>query len=152
MNCCYPAIKLILFALLSLAASSDGFVALQKSVFNYNTADLALDSDPKTCAETGYDLGAWWKIDLNDVYTVFGVKLKGSSDAFNVRVGNSSDKLGSREGFFDNSLCYFSLGIDGSTYDLPCRQEIKGRYVSIQVVDPVSIRKLSLCDVQIQYE
>lgn len=50
---------------------------MQSSVFNYNTADLAVDGDVKTCAISGWETGGWWKGDLGQAYAVSGVSLIG---------------------------------------------------------------------------
>ena len=47
------------------------------SKFNDNEGFLAIDADPSTCAVTGLEIGAWWKIDLIQPRVVTNVRVQG---------------------------------------------------------------------------
>jgi len=51
----------------------------QKTIFNQQTPDLAMDNDPSTCAKSGWDVGPWWKLDLGQPTQVSGVSILGET-------------------------------------------------------------------------
>jgi len=82
----------------------------------------------------------------------------GALDAFQIRVGNESSEVGRRDAFKDNTLCFYSLGVDtrvmsagDSLIQLDCVQPRVGRYVSIENVDPVYHSQMKLCHVDVHY-
>merc|ERR1712150_75952 len=100
----------------------------------------------------GFDVGPWWKLDLGEVKEVTGVTLSGKVDAFQVRVGNETERLGLRRGFDNNPLCLFNTGVEtntGGTEYLHCQRARVGRYLSIHVVDPAKYSQLKLCEVAV---
>ena len=52
--------------------------AYQRSVWNDNTADLAIDNSTSTCYISGYDIGAWWFVDLGLQRVVDAVTISGA--------------------------------------------------------------------------
>jgi len=58
---------------------TDGqWVAYQRSVWNYHTADLAIDNSTSTCYISGHDIGAWWFVDLGLQRVVDAVTISGA--------------------------------------------------------------------------
>jgi hypothetical protein len=51
--------------------------ALQSSTFNDFTADLAVDSSPLTCSQTGSGNDNWLKIDLGSVIDIQSLSING---------------------------------------------------------------------------
>ena len=80
----------------------------------------------------------------------------GMMSAFQIRVGNNSETMGTMEGFYTNQLCAFSGGVSGgglagplpTFQSVPCRRIQTGRYLTIQEVDPAAVTQLTLCDVR----
>lgn len=69
---------------------------------------------------------------------------------FQLRVGNFSDEYGLRGGFDENPLCSLELGFPHLTpQTVTCRQVLTGSVVSIQMVDPISVYQMKLCDVNV---
>jgi len=139
-------------SLIERGCNAQGYLTNQRSTFNLFSSYLAIDNDTTTCSKTGWDVGAWWKLDLGWSRVVSGVEFIGSLDAFQIR-GNYSDDLGLMEGFEANALCSFSLAVNtlqaGQTF--PCRHPLTGRYVSIKIVDPIIYGQVNLCDVNVQF-
>ena len=51
--------------------------AYQRSIWNHHTADLAIDNSTTTCYISGYDIGAWWFVDLGLQRVVDSVIISG---------------------------------------------------------------------------
>jgi len=51
--------------------------AYQRSIWNDHTADLAIDNSSSTCYVSGYDIGAWWFVDLGEQRVVDSVIISG---------------------------------------------------------------------------
>ena len=49
----------------------------QRSIWNDHTSDLAVDDDASTCYVSGYDIGAWWYVDMGQHVVVDGVIISG---------------------------------------------------------------------------
>ena len=79
----------------------------------------------------------------------------GKLDAFQIRVGKESSDIGRRDAFQRYSLCFFSpVAVDTDvpgSMQCDCKPTQLGRYISIQLVDPVIISQMKLCNVDILY-
>ena len=51
---------------------------IQRSTYNDNMGQLAIDGHLDTCSETGYDVGAWWIYDFGDSKLVSSVTIYNS--------------------------------------------------------------------------
>jgi len=76
--------------------------------------------------------------------------VSGTMAAFQIRIGNFTEDWGEQGGFELNPLCHFSLAVDLTTMQLfGCRQNKTGRYISIEVVDPIVYDQMILCEVNV---
>lgn len=139
-------------SILTIASGQTLMNATQRSIYNEYIAELALDSNPSTCYMSGWDTDSWWKASLASPIAVAGVSVMGIlSAAFNVRVGNMSESLGMRRGIDTNPLCNFQLGLQSpfQSESFYCTEIIVGQWISIQVVDPIAISQMRLCEVNV---
>ena len=60
----------------TLALSAD--TAHHSSTYNTDVPDLARDDDDTTCAQTGYERGAWWAAELDNPLNVSAVEISGT--------------------------------------------------------------------------
>jgi len=97
-----------------------------------------------------FQVGPWWKMDLGYRQAVNGLQIIGSAAAYQIYVGNETESLGLMHGTTGNAICtlaeYGMALPGGSSY--PCYNQLYGRYVSIEVVDPIVSQQLILCNVQ----
>jgi len=49
----------------------------QRSIWNNNTANLAIDNDASTCYMSGYENGAWWFVDIGQERVVDSIIISG---------------------------------------------------------------------------
>jgi len=77
--------------------------------------------------------------------------MPGASVAVIIRVGDGALETGMLDGFDNNLLCALKPeGLDlANPLLIECSRPVSGRYVSIQVVDPVEPVQLKLCDIDI---
>ncbi|ESN92429.1 hypothetical protein HELRODRAFT_194261 [Helobdella robusta] len=124
-----------------------------RSHFNNYVSHLAADSDVTSCYRSGYGAHEWLVYDLATARNISGLKISGVLHTANIRIGNFFANIGVGDGFGDNGLCYFTDNTDGyydtmGQHTLKCPNPINGRYVSVQMVDPVIVNQLVICDIK----
>ncbi|XP_029107705.1 deleted in malignant brain tumors 1 protein-like [Scleropages formosus] len=129
--------------------------ATQSSQYDsYGAAGNAIDGNRNTkytdgsCTHTNQDSKPWWRLDLQDVFTVTSVTITNRGDCCSeridgaeIRVGNSLDDNGNQ-----NPLCAVVPSIaEGQSSSFQCNWTM-GRYVSVVLPKPGI---LTLCEVEV---
>ncbi|KAI8517918.1 hypothetical protein Bbelb_039350 [Branchiostoma belcheri] len=102
------------------------------------------------CTHTDNVYQPWWKVDLEDIYTVNRVSVLNRGDCCGERLRNFMVRIGLNEDFTRNDQCgetYTGTPHNGATVVVYCDQPMTGRYVSIQLIGRSD--NLQLCEVDV---
>ncbi|XP_070537692.1 uncharacterized protein [Ptychodera flava] len=113
------------------------------------------DSDLKSgqsCTWTNKEFQPWWKVDLGEVRDVYNVVITNRMDCCFFRIKNAEVRVGDSPNHEENSVCggmVLGKRARQETIRVTCGCEVpmKGRYVSIQLIDKTQI--LHLCEVEV---
>ncbi|XP_048057804.1 uncharacterized protein LOC125275148 [Megalobrama amblycephala] len=155
------AIRVIVFLTLTglCVADSKGNLALNAKAVQSSTAPLgdaqhAVDGDRNSdankgsCSHTNSDFNPWWRVDLENVYSISNVTITNRQDCCKerlkgaqIRIGNSLDNNGN-----NNELAATILTAPDGTETFSF-EHINGRYVNIII--PGRNEYLTLCEVEV---
>ncbi|XP_070582240.1 uncharacterized protein [Ptychodera flava] len=106
----------------------------------------------KSCSWTKKEREPWWTVDLGKRFNIYEVVITNREDCCPFRLKNAEIRVGNSENFEDNPVCG-SLIIGKMVKEKPihvqcgCESPMKGRYVSVQIVDKKQM--LTLCEVEV---
>ncbi|XP_019630365.1 PREDICTED: fucolectin-1-like [Branchiostoma belcheri] len=102
------------------------------------------------CTHTDNVYQPWWKVDLEDIYTVNRVSVLNRGDCCGERLRNFMVRIGLNEDFTRNDQfreTYTATPPNGATVVVYCDKPMAGRYVSIQLIGRSD--HLQLCEVDV---
>ncbi|XP_070540918.1 mucin-22-like isoform X2 [Ptychodera flava] len=135
---------------------AEGHHASQISTDGGNLAQKAVDGIPdghledrQSCSMTNREYQPWWKVDLQESIYIYQIVLINRIDCCSKRLKNAEIRIGDNENFEDNPICGTVKGHEAKRANITivcgCDVPMKGRYVSIQLIDRTNI--LQLCEV-----
>ncbi|KAM8967921.1 fucolectin-like [Pelodytes ibericus] len=147
---CNPAPGAVNLAINGVASQSSDYL---DRVMGY--AEQAIDGSSDGdyydgyCSHTQIETGAWWMVDLKQVYKITTVIISNRQDCCKdrlkgaeIRIGNSPDN--------NNPVCNIVMDTDHGSKILLCCNGMVGQYVS--VVIPSRAEYLTLCEVEVYGE
>ncbi|XP_070550915.1 uncharacterized protein [Ptychodera flava] len=113
------------------------------------------DSDLKkgnSCTFTDREYQPRWEVDLEESFDIYEVIITNRQDCCTHRIKNAEIRVGDSENFEDNPVCgMMVLGKMAKEETIPircgCETPMRGRYVSIQLIDRE--KNLNLCEVEV---
>uniref|UniRef100_H3A8M4 Fucolectin tachylectin-4 pentraxin-1 domain-containing protein n=1 Tax=Latimeria chalumnae TaxID=7897 RepID=H3A8M4_LATCH len=102
-----------------------------------------------SCIHTRFEMGPWWRVDLQQPYRIFAVAITNRGDCCwerlrgaELHIGNSLEKNGTL-----NPRCASISIVERGSTDSFCCNGMVGRYVTIAI--PTRVEYLTLCEVEV---
>nr|XP_014344318.1 PREDICTED: uncharacterized protein LOC102352854 [Latimeria chalumnae] len=102
-----------------------------------------------SCTHTAYEMGPWWRVDLQQPYRISAVVITNRGDCCwerlrgaEIYIGNSLEKNGTL-----NPRCASISTVERGSTDSFCCNGMVGRYVTIAI--PTRVEYLTLCEVEV---
>ncbi|XP_071785213.1 uncharacterized protein [Asterias amurensis] len=135
----------------------------QSSDFNGKlTSDKAVDGSQDSllntnfkCSHTGKENAPWWRVDLEDAYTISKVTILNRGDCCNGRLTGAAVRAGMCGGeVTNNQQCGSSVtseqaAVPGATIEFVCDPPLRARYVSVDLQSEEG-EYLQLCEVTVE--
>ncbi|XP_006825928.1 uncharacterized protein LOC102808748, partial [Saccoglossus kowalevskii] len=105
--------------------------------------------DDKSCSHTAKEQGAWWKLDLEESYTVSQVVITNRQDCCSERIDGAVVLIGDNSDISQNVQCGDQIDWNANTYGekITFQCQLNGRYVAVQLKDHYNY--LHLCEVEV---
>ncbi|XP_006812487.1 fucolectin-like [Saccoglossus kowalevskii] len=147
-------------SVLLLQATATENVALKGIASQINTAyngpaNYAIDGNDdsiyghKSCSHTGKKTNAWWKVDLEETYSISQVVITNRQDCCSERIDGAVVLIGDNSDLSQNVQCGDQIDWNANTYEekITFDCQLSGRYVAVQLKDHNNY--LHLCEVEV---
>ncbi|XP_071784726.1 uncharacterized protein [Asterias amurensis] len=115
-----------------------------------------LDNEPSCRKEHGKENAPWWRVDLEDVYTISKVTILNRGDCCNNRLTGAAVRAGMCGGeVTNNRQCGSSVtseqaAVPGATIEFVCDPPLRARFVSVDLQSREEGEFLQLCEVTVE--